>query len=421
MPKSHLLKSLILLALGLHVVWVGTAWNRTVQVRHGRDFASYYYAFKSTQDGGNPYSKEVLGQYAKKERTRSSVHPYLYPPPFLLMMEWTRPLSLQTSFRLWFWFGELAALAALLAMCRWVRPLGPGAVTLCVIGFSVCTAVPNNHAMGQANFFVLLAVILAFVLESEKRSVLAGVLLGLGILMKISPALLLVFWVVERRWKACIASVLTGIVGHLLVFFMYGSTVIEYFYFEVFPGFSAGQYNGLRVPIEMFGNHSLPNLWHQWMPGTGQGLSMGAQWASRVTSLVLVVATLWVGRTATSSRFSIVLRWSSILLMMLLIPVYTYEHHLIWAMPAVAITALAVIQGRVPLPLFPILGLAWMGWAFSLARLKQWAQWCVQAEYPMSFAWLLQEWKTFSCIILWIGLMGLIRQESRDLRFEGKS
>ena len=293
MPKSHLLKSLIVLALSLHAVWVASAWNRSTDIRHGRDFASYYYASKAVQSGGNPYSKAELGRYAKQERTRSSVHPFLYPPTFLLMMEWTRPLSLQTSFRLWFWFGELAALAALLAMWRWTRPLGPGVSTLCVVVFSICTAVPNNHAMGQANFIVLLVVLLAFLFEANGRSVLAGVCLGLGILMKISPVLIVFFWIVERRWKTIGIAILTCAFGHLLVLSVYGNHVLEQFYLEVFPGFASGVYNGLRVPIGMFGNHSLPNLWHQWMPSPGQGLSIGAQWASRVTTVFLVVSTLW--------------------------------------------------------------------------------------------------------------------------------
>ena len=118
-------------------------------------------------------------------------------------MEWTRPLSLQSSYRIWFWLGELAALAALLTLCRWVRPLGPGARTLGVMTFCLCTAVPNNLAMGQANFVVLLCVLLALLCHSNKRMGLTGVFLGLGILMKMSPGLLLVFLVVEhlKLWQ----------------------------------------------------------------------------------------------------------------------------------------------------------------------------------------------------------------------------
>ena len=81
LSQSHLLKALILAAFGVHVVWVSAAWDQSVQMRHGRDFASYYYAAKVMQDGGNPYSR-CLAQSAKQDRARSAVHPYLYPPPF---------------------------------------------------------------------------------------------------------------------------------------------------------------------------------------------------------------------------------------------------------------------------------------------------------------------------------------------------
>ena len=421
MPKSHLLKALILMAFGVHVVWVSAAWDRSVQMRHGRDFASYYYAAKVMQDGGNPYSKDALAQSAKQDRTRSTVHPYLYPPPFLLLMEWTRPLSLQSSYRIWFWLGELAALAALLTLCRWVRPLGPGARTLGVVTFCLCTAVPNNLAMGQANFVVLLCVLLALLCHSNKRMGLTGVFLGLGILMKMSPGLLLVFLVVERSWRAVGATLITCFLGHLVFAALYGSSLITAFYVDVLPGFASGQYNGLRVPIDMFGNHSLPNLWHQWFPNSGRGLSGTAQWASRLSSLLLVGVTCFFWRRAAKDSFFATAQWSSVLLLMLLFPVYTYEHHLIWALPAVLVMALAVIQGRTPRVFIPLILVSCVGWGISLAMLKRWTKWWVHSEYPVPIAWMLQEWKTFSCIVLWIGIMGLMRHEMRSADLEGNT
>ncbi len=125
-------------------------------------------------DGGDPYDKKQLANSARKDRKRSSVHPYFYPPAFLNVVSWTRWLSLQTSYQIWFWLGELAALATLLALCRWLRPVGPGAAPLAVVAFALCTSVANNHLMGQANFLMMSLTLFALWAESRGRSWLAG-------------------------------------------------------------------------------------------------------------------------------------------------------------------------------------------------------------------------------------------------------
>ena len=272
--------------------------------------------------------------------------------------------------------------------------------------------------MGQANFVVLLCVLLALLCHSNKRMGLTGVF-GLGILMKMSPGLLLVFLVVERSWAvgATLIRVLWVIwclprcmARHSSRRFMWTCCLVL-----------RRDNTTDSVPIDMFGNHSLPNLWHQWFPNSGRGLSGTAQWASRLSSLLLVGVTCFFWRRAAKDSFVATAQWSSVLLLMLLFPVYTYEHHLIWALPAVLVMALAVIQGRTPRVFVPLILFSCVGWGISLAMLKRWTKWWVHSEYPVPIAWMLQEWKTFSCIVLWIGIMGLMRHEMRSADLEGNT
>jgi hypothetical protein len=78
------------LLLGLGALWVALglwpAWRSVQASRSARDYASYHYAVQEALDGGDPYDTAALSARARAEGTRDEVHPYFYPPPFLLLL-----------------------------------------------------------------------------------------------------------------------------------------------------------------------------------------------------------------------------------------------------------------------------------------------------------------------------------------------
>ena len=111
-------------ALVFHALVVARAWHGAHRDKTGRDFASYYYAVQVAADGGDPYTTGQLGSAAREDATRKGVHPFFYPPPFVLGMAWALPLELRTAYRVWFWLNELTCLLAAILLWRWWRPLG---------------------------------------------------------------------------------------------------------------------------------------------------------------------------------------------------------------------------------------------------------------------------------------------------------
>jgi hypothetical protein len=178
-----------------------------------------------------------------------------------------------------------------------------------------------------------------------------------------------------------------------------GIDVEKHFFFQVLPGFGTGDYNELTVPINMFGNHSIPNLWNQaWPGGRNQGLSTTGLVGSAVCALALVGGLgAWLWRSPRDA-WGLAAQFCTVSLAMLIIPVYTYEHHLVWGLPAVVLTVLAVVQGRLSPAWWGFLGLAWLGWAFELDLLQDWH--ASMKGHVRWLAWLLQEWKFFSLVIL---------------------
>ena len=384
----------VVLSLLWHVWQVRwTAWPQVEHAGHARDFASYYYAARAAQEGLDPYDKRALTKLAKLDETRASVHPFLYPPPFLLVVRPFTRLTLLSAYHQWFVLTELCGVLAVLTLALWWRPLHWAAPAVLFLLLAAITAVPNNLIMGQANFPVLLLLVLALILDARDQPIPAGVLLGAACMAKMSPALFVLWWLVQGRWKGALSAVCTAVVLSVLTLPVLGAEGQLRFYTDVLPQFASGRYNGLSVPIGLFGNHSLPDLLNQLLPGEHDQLSTEARWLARLLTLVLLGGTGWAFRRPADAMGQAG-QACAIAILMLLLPVYTYEHHLVWALPAAAWVAIALLAGRLPRWAAGPAALAVLALAWDLQQLK-WA-----AGQLGTAGWLLQEVK-------FVGLCGL--------------
>jgi hypothetical protein len=327
----------LLLVLGvLFHLWFGLrpAWERVVESPSGRDFASYYYAVQVAADGGDPYDTDRMEAMARAEHTRGSVHPYFYPPPFLLTMAWALPLPLANAYVGMLVVNELL-LAATVVLCLTGFGVAPWAVALLLATYS---PIPDNAWMGQANLLALVPALLGLAM-APRRPILGGVLVGVAGMLKMSPALFLLYWALKGKWRPVVAAVVTAIALSVATLPLVGLDAQLRFYTEILPGFSSGDYHGLTVPITLPANHSIPDLFNQLWPGpTKFRLSDAAQTGTLVATLAALA--LWAFRfrgPATEDPDPAAIGALSVL--MVVLPVYTYEHHLVFLLPALAIAA----------------------------------------------------------------------------------
>lgn len=93
------------------------------------------------------------------------------------------------------------------------------ATLLCVA--CVSHPVRYNIQMGNVSVLLALAVVAAYVLDVRGRGVIGGVILGVAIIVKPAPALLLLYFVLRRRWAVTITTTATVLV-------MLGASVAYY-------------------------------------------------------------------------------------------------------------------------------------------------------------------------------------------------
>ena len=402
--------NLWVLVLGLGLCWAVLdtlfVWGLALERSNGSDFASYFWAWHAAQEGMDPYQTANLGWLSREAGGVRGVHPFFYPPPFLLSMSWLGELTVTQAYRIWFWVDVAATVACAGMLAAWWRGLDRRLAFLAWLGFLWMTAVPNNHAMGQVNLPVLALVIAGLWAEDRRYSTAGGVLLGLACMAKMSPAFLVAWWLLRRRFHAVAVACATAVVLSLLALWVVPAETQWRFYTEVLPGFGSGDYNGLRVPIGMFGNHSIPNVFHALFPSADGALSMTAR---RLTTAVLfgtlavMAAAFWKRPADAWARYGQI---ATVCTALLLVPVYTYEHHLVYAIPAAVILIGAAMAKRLPGWTLAIWIVALVALAFELGTLKS-----LSRMAPNGLDVVLQELKFASLLVLFVG--GLLLGRSR--------
>lgn len=324
--------------------------------------------------GGDPYDTSALVAAAQAEGLRRDLHPFFYPPPFLLAVAPTASLPLPVAWRSWYLLDALALLAA--AVAAWAAWRSPW--TLAGLGLTLATFTPvvDSARMGQANTLVLALMACGLVLAEggSRREVAGGALVGLACMAKMSPALLVAWWLLRGRWRPALAAVLAGVVASAATLPLVPLPVQLGFYREVLPGFASGEYHGLAVPVNLFANHSLANLWTQAFPSAdGAGLSPEARRGARLTALVVLAALVWRTRTHADDALSRACGLGAVCVAMVVLPVYTYEHHMTLVLPAWLAVGAAAVHRRLPRWSWPPLVLAFAVQAAPLQVLRPWA------------------------------------------------
>lgn len=376
---------LALVALALYgLLVVRPSWTAVRAADNGRDFATYHYAWRVAEAGGDPYDKAALTAASREEGFRKgAVNPYFYPPPFLLAMAWDEGLSLPAAYRVWYWLNHGALLGVLLVLWRWLAAPAALIATLAV-SFG---PLPDNLKMGQANLPVLLLALLGLWRTN-------GLLLGAAAMAKMSPALYLAAWAARRRWLPILLAV-----GAALALTLASLPLVDVpyqlrFYTEVLPRFAGGPYHELTVPITLTANHSIPDIYNQLWPGPDDfTLSRTARLASSATNLGLLGGLMLLARRERDALGDAALA-GAFTVLMVLTPVYAYEHHLVFLLLPLAAVGTALLQGRLP-------SWAWAPAALCYAFLAHPLGWrgTLTKAIPQA-AWFFQEIKFFGLILL---------------------
>lgn len=203
------------------------------------DFTQDYMAVLALQKGQSiyePFTADELAAQGIQERPGIVPRANYHPPFNILLFAPLAQLPYSLAIGIWTWGSILLYLLIGSIILRELAIAIPQYWKLFVIGASLLWYPFQFHIiLAQLSLILVACIIGCWVLLRRQRDVIAGVLLGLAILIKLFPALLLLHLVIHRRWRAIGATLLTITLGMLLTLLVVGSDDVVRYHTEVVP------------------------------------------------------------------------------------------------------------------------------------------------------------------------------------------
>jgi hypothetical protein len=167
---------------------------------------------------------------------------FSYPPPFLLLVSPLAPLEGDFFAQRALWFGLNGILLALglFLVSRWID--GPGAHRALLLSPLFFGSVPILVTLQIGNFHIasVLLSVLAMVAFDRERPAAGGALLALAILSKVSPGVLGVVLLAQRRFRAAAFAAGFGALLLALSVLRFGTNPLVSFLRHALPRLSSG-------------------------------------------------------------------------------------------------------------------------------------------------------------------------------------
>ncbi len=180
------------------------------------DFYAYYLASECIARGVNPYevSQAQWNGIARDIGLAHWAWPYRYPPQTAVALLAMRPLGPHNAAVVWGLLNGAALIAGAYILGRTTRkPWGPAASLLMLLLFY---PVWESLIFGQIIGIVFFLLVLALWALNRGRGALAGASIAIATVLKVFPALLVVYVIWRRRWR-CAAVALIVVVASFLV------------------------------------------------------------------------------------------------------------------------------------------------------------------------------------------------------------
>jgi hypothetical protein len=247
--KWWVLFGLFALACFALKVWMTVQNFARLGLAHDQaDFNFFYFAFDTVHnhlaDIGRLYDRNFLFDRldalgAGIDRGRHDI--YGYPPQFAVLLSPLGALGLGPAKIVWLVVGGALFIASLWMLATLLVPGDQPAARRRFFLFSLAIAALSHPLylevqFGQSNFLIFFLAVSTFYLRYERgNSWLAGVPIGIAIILKMSPAAIALFFLLRKDWRLNLSALLAAVAGTLLTAAVAGWDVLLRYPFQSLP------------------------------------------------------------------------------------------------------------------------------------------------------------------------------------------
>jgi len=257
------------------------------------DFENFYKEGVYLKQGLDPYSRVI--------------RPCTYPPPALTVFSFFQGVDFFIAENIWFWLSVMSLVITVILFSKNTQEF------LLFLG-SALIFFPTKFTLssGQINLFILLFISLSYYFWSKNRDILSGVFLGLSLMLKLTPVFLILFFLINKKFKLILSTFLTGIIGLLISAVILGKEKVIYYFTDILPTLGTGFGNGY--------------YYNQSFSGLIARFSLASIIFYIFLFLLLLITLI------SKNKKEIV--WAMILVLNTLFSVFSWQHHLVFLLPA---------------------------------------------------------------------------------------
>lgn len=208
-----------------------------------------------------------------------------------------------------------------------------------------------TFGMGQINLIAFFVVILSYYFYKRGKMEISGLILSLAYLLKPVLIFMLLFFILKRRWRVVLYSLIVPISATLLISLVYGVGSFLYWINEVVPRLSA--ISGREI------------YYNQGVMGFMSRLSSNFEvrkYLTAITSILLILYSSYLILKKKNEN----LQFSLLFVTLLLVDTLSWQHHFVWLIfPFIVLANYAIKLRRAWF--WTLLGLAYLlvSWNFK--------------------------------------------------------
>lgn len=209
------------------------------------DLKSYYIAGHLALAQQNVYDPMLQSHIAQSQGLGTHFYPYIYFPMLALIWMPFATLSFPVVQWIWFILSTICLYGSMVVLWSLTRRFLPGIpetknlhAAVIVLTCFILEGVYTNAINGQINALILLLLVLFLAAIQTDQKIPAGICLGLLIMIKPQPAILIPYLFLVRQTRTALSAFLTAAAGTAITAWIIGWDNFMYYFNEVAPTFN---------------------------------------------------------------------------------------------------------------------------------------------------------------------------------------